>query len=267
MSDNTDMKGKVALVTGAASGIGASTMQLLAKRGATVVGTDLQHEKGMELVRKIEATGGSALFLEQDVTDEGNWDAVVNHIMDRYGELHVLVNNAGIGVGGDLLEFTLEQWRELFAVNVEGVFLGTRYCLPHLAASGSGSIVHISSVAGLEGMGNLSAYCATKGAVRLFSKAVAKECAGKQMPVRSNSVHPGIIDTPIWAPLLDDESLRANMSQLGNEVSVQGVAALSVPGGQAGTPDQVAEVIAFLASDASSYVSGGEFTVDYGLSS
>ena len=263
----TSMNNKVVLITGGASGIGAACARVFAEEGAAVVATDIQRDKGAELVAEIEGKGGSALFLEQDVTDEGGWDQVVQHVIDRYGKLHCLVNNAGIGMPGEIISYSLEHWRKLFAVNVEGVFLGSKYCLPHLAASGAGSIVNISSLAGLQGAPRLAAYCATKGAVRLFTKAVAKECATNDMPVRCNSVHPGIIDTPIWDEILEDPDMQAAMEALSaNERGPHAAAAMATPGGKAGTPEQVARVVLFLGSDASSYVNGAELAVDYGMS-
>src|SRR5580704_5856115 len=194
------VEGKVALVTGGASGIGAGCATRLAEEGATVVATDLQDVKGEELVAAIKAAGGKARYLHHDVTSEDAWIGVVADIEKTEGRLDILVNNAGIGIAApSITMMSLADWRRQQAVNVEGVFLGIKHSLPLMRkAANGGSIVNMSSVAGLKGSAFLAAYCATKGAVRLFTKAVAMECANFKDGVRVNSVHPGIIETPIW---------------------------------------------------------------------
>ncbi len=191
------VKGKVALVTGGASGIGRGCAEKLASEGAFVVVTDIQDALGAEVVAGIKAAGGKAEYVHHDVTQEDVWADVVAGIKDRHGRLDFLVNNAGIGIGGSILEMTLSDWRRQTAINLDGVFLGTKHSIPLMRESGDGgSIVNISSVAGLKGSANLAGYCATKGGVRLFTKAVAMECANAKDGVRVNSISPGSIRTP-----------------------------------------------------------------------
>jgi NAD(P)-dependent dehydrogenase (short-subunit alcohol dehydrogenase family) len=205
-----DLSGKIALITGAASGIGKSCSERLAKAGATVVLTDVQDSVGKAVCATINQSGGKAIYLHQDVTSEDEWIGVIAEIRAKFGRLDVFVNNAGIGIGGLVTEMTLETWRKQQAINVEGVFLGVKHSLPLMRTSGEGgSIINMSSVAGLKGSPGMSAYCATKGAVRLFSKSIALECAAAGDKIRVNSVHPGIIDTPIWDSISDTVNLTA----------------------------------------------------------
>src|SRR5579872_7033040 len=196
------VEGKVACVTGAASGIGRCAALTLAREGALVVGTDLQAEKGESLVAEIAGAGGHALFLAHDVTDEDAWRAVIGQIAARYGRLDVLVNNAGIGLSSPVVDMSLADWRRQTAVNLDGVFLGVKHALPLMRKGGGGSIINVSSIAGIKASPNVSGYCATKGAVRLFTKSVALECAAAKDRVRVNSLHPGIVETAIWDTLI-----------------------------------------------------------------
>src|SRR5215468_942816 len=194
--------GKVALVTGGASGIGEAVSELLAREGASVAVTDIDDLRGPELVARIKKAGGEATFWHQDVTSEARWIEVVGEVVARYGRLDVLVSNAGIGIGAPtIVEMTLEDWRRQTAINLDGVFLSVKHCLPAMRKNRSGSIIMMSSLAGLRGGQTLAGYCATKGGVRLFAKAIAMECASFGDGVRVNSVHPGIIDTPIWGKI------------------------------------------------------------------
>ena len=196
------LNGKVALVTGGASGIGRGRWapKLLAREGATVVLTDVQDDKGPGVAAGIVAAGGKAEYLHQDVTSEEAWIETAAEIDRRHGRLDILVNNAGMAVGSpSITTMDLADWRRQQAVNVEGVFLGLKHGLLLMRKAGNGgSIINMSSVAGLKGSPGLAAYCATKGAVRLLTKAVALECGQVKDGVRVNSVHPGIIETPIW---------------------------------------------------------------------
>jgi len=189
------LDGKAAIVTGGASGIGAACARILAREGARVLITDLD-PAGEALAGEI---GG--LFLRHDVTDEAGWPGVVHTAEERFGGLHVMVANAGIGVMATIVEMSLADWRRQMAVNVDGVFLSVKHAIPAMARAGGGSIVIMSSVAGLRGSAGLAGYSATKGAVRLFAKSAALECAQAGNRVRVNSVHPGVIDTPIWDKL------------------------------------------------------------------
>ena len=172
------VQGKVALVTGGASGIGEAVCELLAREGASVAVTDVDDLKGPEVVARIKKAGGEASFWHHDVTSEERWIEVVAEVMKRYGRLDVLVSNAGIGISvPSITEMSLADWRRQTAINLDGVFLSVKHCLPPMRKTGGGSVIMMSSLAGLRGAANLSGYCATKGGVRLFAKAIAMECA------------------------------------------------------------------------------------------
>ncbi len=253
------VKGKIALVTGAASGIGRASALLLAKEGATVIATDVQDDAGKDCAARIKQAGGDGVFLHHDVADEDAWASVIAEVKSRFGKLHVLVNNAGIAITGPVTEMTLSDWRKQELINLDGVFLGVKHALPLMRASGGGSIINMSSLAGLKGAANMSGYCATKGGVRLFSKAVAMECAAARDNVRVNSVHPGIIETPIWLGIVPGAN-RANAPDLDT------LSANFVPTGQKGVPDDIAAGVLYLASDESRYMTGSELVIDAGLS-
>lgn len=254
------VEGKVAIVTGGASGIGKGCAELLAAEGATVVVTDIDESLGKATVDAIVAQAGKAEFIPHDVTDEAAWQNVVSQVVERHGGLHILVNNAGIGIGGSILDMTLDDWQRQQAINLDGVFLGVKHTIPAMRDSGSGSIINMSSVAGLKGAANLSAYNATKGGVRLFTKGVALECAQSRWPIRVNSVHPGVIDTPIWT------KVNPEMLDGDNAIDVEAMAELGVPTGKVGYPRDIANGVLFLASDDSSYITGTELVIDGGLS-
>ena len=175
------VEGKIALVTGGASGIGAACAETLAREGARVVVSDIDDLLGNALVGQITAAGGDAIYLSHDVTDEARWQAVVGEIDERYGRLDILVANAGIGImAPSIVEMSLADWRRQTAVNLDGVFLSVKFCIPLMRRSGGGSIIMTSSIAGLRGSATLAGYCATKGGVRLFAKAIAMECASRE---------------------------------------------------------------------------------------
>ena len=197
------VEGKVALVTGGASGIGAAIAELLAREGASVAVTDIDELKGPEVVARIKKAGGEAMFLHQDVTSEPRWIEVVAEVEKRYGRLDILVSNAGIGIGvPSIIEMTLEDWRRQTAINLDGVFLSVKHCLPLMRKTGGGSIIMMSSLAGLRG---------AAGLVRLIARPrAASGCSPRRSRwnarsfgdgIRVNSVHPGIIDTPIWGKI------------------------------------------------------------------
>ena len=255
------LNGKVALVTGGASGIGRGASERLAEEGAIVVVTDLQDQMGAEVVAGIQKAGGKAEFLHHDVTDEAAWESVIAQTRASHGRLDILVNNAGIGIGGSILEMTLANWRRQTAVNLDGVFLGVKHGIPLMRVSGEGgSIINISSVAGLKGSAGLAGYCATKGGVRLFTKAVAMECANAKDGIRVNSVHPGLIETPIWITVGEAVNPGSNAP-----VDLDAMSALLVPLGMKGLPLDIANGILWLASDESRYVTGQELVIDGGL--
>jgi NAD(P)-dependent dehydrogenase (short-subunit alcohol dehydrogenase family) len=247
--------GKVALVTGGASGIGAGCAQRLAEEGARVIVTDLQDAKGGELAAAIAKAGGAARYLHHDVTREDAWVEVVADVEKTEGRLDILVNNAGIGIGcPSITLMSLDDWRRQQAVNVEGVFLGIKHSLPLMRKAGNGgSIVNMSSVAGLKGSAFLAAYCATKGAVRLFTKAIAMECANAKDGIRVNSVHPGIIETPIWETIVGVGEAGSNAPPDLDALSV-----MAVPLGVKGLPQDIANGVR--------YVTGAELVIDGGLS-
>jgi NAD(P)-dependent dehydrogenase (short-subunit alcohol dehydrogenase family) len=248
--------GKVVLVTGAGSGIGRATAKLLAAEGATVIVTDVNRAGGLETVQQIggQKNGGGARFDEHDTSREADWKRIVDEVLAREGKLNGLVNNAGIS-GPFPATFeteTLDQWRRMLAVNVEGVFLGCKYGVPALRQSGGGSIVNLSSLAAFLGTPDLSAYGASKGAVRQFTKTVAIDCARKGYKVRCNSVHPGVILTPMGEGILSSETARERTRK-------------SIPIGDFGAPEDIAYGILYLISDESRFVTGAELVIDGGM--
>ncbi|MBI5319429.1 glucose 1-dehydrogenase [Bradyrhizobium sp.] len=255
--------GKVALVTGGASGIGAAVCELLAREGASIAVTDVDELRGPELVARIKKAGGEATFWHQDVTSEARWSEVVTEVVARYGRLDILVSNAGIGIGvPSITQMTLEDWRRQTAINLDGVFLSVKHCLPAMRKGGrGGSIVLMSSLAGLQGAQTLAGYCATKGGVRLFAKAIALECASFGDGVRVNSVHPGIIDTPIWGKIPTEAAGRGQNAPIDPDERAR----LATPFGRAGHAMEIAQGVLYLASDASSYVTGMELVIDGGM--
>lgn len=260
------LKGKVALVTGAASGIGRGAAEALAAEGAAVIVTDVDEAGGKETVSLIEKAGRAARFLKQDVTSEERWQEVYSDIMRHDGKLHVLVNNAGIGIGVPVTEMALADWKRQIEINMDGVFLGTKHGIPAIAGSGGGSIINISSVAGLRGAAGLAGYCATKGGVRLFTKAVAMECAEAKNNIRVNSIHPGIIDTAIWQKIPQGGMEVSPALQAGaNAMDPDAISAMATPLGFAGKPMDIAAGIVFLASEDARYMTGAELVIDGGM--
>ena len=245
------LDGKVGIITGAASGIGAATARVLANEGAKLVLTDLDDAAGSTLADEI---GG--VYLHHDVSEEDGWPAVIA-AAQRFGRLDIMVANAGIGIMGNAIDMSLKDWRRQMAINVDGVFLSVKYCIPAMRQAGNGgSIIMLSSVAGLRGSAGLAGYSATKGAVRLFAKSMALECAQAGDGIRVNSVHPGIIATPIWTKLPVGQN---------QPIDPYAVATHSVPLGKAGEASEIADGILYLASGMSSHVTGSELVIDGGL--
>jgi NAD(P)-dependent dehydrogenase (short-subunit alcohol dehydrogenase family) len=258
------VEGKSIIVTGGASGIGAACARVLAREGAKVLVTDVDGAQGQEVATDIIRKGGTAAFLKQDVTDEKRWQEVVADAVSRWKKLDGLVNNAGVGMAGSILDFSLEDWRRQMAINVEGVFLGTKYAVKAMKDTGGGSIVMMSSAAGFVGSSRLAGYCATKGAVRLFTKAVAMECAQFDWNIRVNSVHPGIIDTPIWTKI-PMGGQQFSQTAGANALDPNQLAQIGAPLKRAGKPEDIANAVLFLCSDASSYMTGTEMVIDGGI--
>ncbi len=260
------VRGKVALVTGGAMGIGAACAATLAAHGARVIVADVAGPEADAVVRQIVGDGGVAESMHLDVTQEADWRRVIDAIVARHGGLDVLVNNAGIAVVRTLLETSLEDWRRVHAVNLDGVFLGTRHAVAVMRPGGKsgcgGSIINLSSVGGIIGAEGLSAYCSTKGGVRLFTKAVAIEVGKAGYGIRVNSVHPGNTDTPMFRRELKD-MLESGMAGSEVEALQYYMKMQALP--EIGQPRDVAAMVLFLASDAARFVTGAEFVVDGGL--
>ena len=260
-------KGRVALVTGASSGIGRGCALALAREGAAVVVADIDAAGGAETCAQVRAAGGVAHYAQLDVTSEAAWTEQLAQVQRRHGALHILVNNAAICVAAPVLEMKFETWKRQVAINLDSVFLGTKAALPLMVASGGGAIVNISSVAGLKGVAGLSGYCATKGGVRLFTKAVALECAQANNGVRVNSIHPGGIETPIWAKMANEgEAPEAGANSVAEMMDAAREATVrATPMGVAGTPEDIAEGVVYLCSDAARFVTGTELIIDGGV--
>lgn len=245
------LDGKVALISGAAGGQGAVEAKVFAAEGAKVVFGDIRDDDGKAVEAEIRSAGGEAAYVHLDVTNEDDWRTAVATAVDRFGALHVLINNAGIVIPRvPIEERTAEEWDRVLAVNAKGVFLGTKHAIPAMRAAGGGSIVNIASVAGMgQSTHQEPAYAASKGAVRLFSKVTATQHAKDR--IRCNSVYPGPIDT---------DMIRAAMSKPG----VLEERLTRVPMGRLGTIEEVVNVVLFLASDEASYMTGSEVLVDGG---
>lgn len=254
--------GKVAIVTGGASGIGAACAETLAREGARVVISDIDDPRGTALAAQITAAGQDAIYLSHDVTDEARWQQVVGEIERRHGRLDILVANAGIGImTPSIVDMSLADWRRQTAVNLDGVFLSVKHCLPLMRKSGGGAVVMTSSIAGLRGSATLAGYCATKGGVRLFAKAIAMECASRGDGIRVNTVHPGVIDTPIWGKIRPDLMAGGRNAP----IDIEEMGRRQAPLGRVGKPQDIANGVLFLASDAASYITGTELVIDGGM--
>ncbi|MGD9536680.1 MAG: glucose 1-dehydrogenase [Alphaproteobacteria bacterium] len=246
--------GKVALITGGAAGIGAASARALGAEGAKLVLTDVNEAGAQALAARLGKDGIEAIGLGHDVTDEAAWETVIKASLARFGRLDVVVNNAGIAFVGPTEETTLADWRRMLAVNLDGVFLGTKHAIRAMKGHG-GSIINVSSILGIDGLATAAAYCASKGGVRLFTKAVAIECGEAGNGIRVNSVHPGYIHTAMF-----DTDIAAFGSL---EAKKKAVGALH-PIGRIGQPEEIAAGIVFLASDESSFVTGAELVIDGG---
>jgi NAD(P)-dependent dehydrogenase (short-subunit alcohol dehydrogenase family) len=253
------LAGKAAIVTGGASGIGEACCEALAREGAAVLVADVDDGLGNAVVERIGKAGGRAHYLHHDVRDEASWPAVIAEAEKFSGRLDIMIANAGIGIMAPIATMTLADWQRQQAINLDGVFLSIRHCIPAMQRAGGGSIVLMSSVAGLRGAPGLAAYSATKGGVRLLAKSVALEHAADN--IRCNSVHPGIIATPIWNKIpTGAEGNRRNAP-----IDPRERAAVAVPLARAGEALDIANGVLFLCTEAASYVTGQELVVDGGM--
>jgi cyclopentanol dehydrogenase len=243
------LDGKVALISGGARGQGACEARMFCTEGAKVVFGDILDQQGREVERQLREAGFDASYVHLDVTQSADWGAAVRTVERLHGRLNVLVNNAGILLRKTIEETSEEEWDRIMAVNVKGVFLGTKAVLPAMRRAGGGSIVNISSTAGLVGSTTSSAYSATKGAVRIFTKATAVQHVHEN--IRCNSVHPGPVTTDMITEMLADaDEWQLRLQRL--------------PMGRAAAPEEIAYGVLFLASDESSYMTGSELVLDGG---
>lgn len=253
----TRLNGKVALVTGAAQGIGEAISRMFVSEGAIVWLTDIKDGTAVAV-----GLGSSARFAKLDVREEGQWASCIDAVMKRDGKLNVLVNNAGITgfenghVAHDPENASLDDWRKVHATNLDGVFLGCRAAIRAMRTAGAGAIINISSRSGLVGIPAAAAYASSKAAVRNHSKTVALWCAQQNLGIRCNSIHPAAILTPIWEPMLGESQEREKrMAALVKDTPLR----------RFGTPEEVAAMAVYLASDEAAYVTGSEFNIDGGL--
>ncbi|HZS85547.1 MAG TPA: glucose 1-dehydrogenase [Stellaceae bacterium] len=247
------LAGKAAFVTGAASGLGRAIARLFAAEGARVALADTDSAGGQALAAEL---GERALFLAHDVSEEAAWIANLGAAAAAFGRLDILVNNAGIGPTGTIEKLSLEDWRRVHRVNLDGVFLGCKHALPHLRAAGGGAIINMSSVAGLIGTPTLFAYGSSKAAVRQLTKSVALHCAARGDGIRCNSIHPAFIATPMVDRMVATARAPAEARQ---------ALADQVPLGRLGEAEEVARLALYLAGDESRFVTGAEFVIDGGL--
>ena len=245
--------GKVALITGGASGLGRETAKLFVAEGAKVAITDINEKAGQAVQQEL---GANVAFFRHDVTSEAEWQSVVKQTVDKFGRLDILVQSAGIGLSKTVVEIELEEWRKVHAVDLDGVFLGCKHAIPAMAKSGGGSIVNISSIAGIIAGHNMAAYNSAKAGVRHLSKSVALYCAKVKNGIRCNSIHPTFIDTPILDKYKERFGAEETLEKLGRQVPI----------GRVGRASEVAYPILFLASDESSFITGAELAIDGGIS-
>ncbi len=251
------VEGKVAIVTGAASGLGLASSKKLIQEGARVVLTDI-NQQGLETIKEhlseFSETQYSTEYL--DVTSEESWLEIIEKVELEYGKINILINSAGISLGSDIVSTDFEVWKKVHQVNLDSVFLGCKYAIPKIAAYGPGSIINLSSISGIVAGWNTAAYNSSKAGVRLLTKSVALYCAKKGYDVRCNSIHPAFVNTPILDPIKqafgDDEAVRKLARQ--------------IPMNKIGDTDDVAYAVLYLASDESKFMTGSEIILDGGLS-
>ena len=244
------LKGKVVIITGGARGQGAAEARLFASEGAKVVIGDVLDTEGTRVAAEISEAGGDAVYVHLDVTSEADWHGAIETAVSKFGKLNVLVNNAAIWRGGNVEETSSEHWDAVLDVNAKGVFLGTKLAIPEMRRAGGGSIINVSSTAGLVGSNTSTAYSSSKGAVRLFTKSAAIQYGNEA--IRVNSIHPGPIDTPMGDQVWGTEQRR--------EAFIARTAM-----GRIGKPEDIAYGALYLASDESSFVTGSELVIDGGV--
>lgn len=259
------LAGKVALITGAARGLGAEIARTMARAGAAIMITDILEDLGKDMVAEIEGAGGRAAFIPQNVTRESDWENVIAATVSTLGGLDIVVNNAGIEICALVENTSVEDFQRILDVNVTGVFLGLKHACKAMKPGGiagqGGSIINLSSVAGLRGFSGLSAYCGSKGAVKLLTKAAAVEFGNLKYGIRVNSIHPGLIPTDMGNAVLKG-FIAAGLGS--DEASVQAAFERSTPLGMIGQPSDIAKAALFLASDQSPWITGAEIVVDGG---
>lgn len=261
------IEGRVALVTGAARGIGLAISETLAQAGASVMMTDILESDGIAAAERLRQEGHSAAFLRHDVTSEADWASVVAECEAKFGSVDILVNNAGIFLGKSTAETSAEEFRRIQQVNVDGVFLGIKHTVPALSKragqfAGGGAIVNMSSIGAMLGTPDTIAYSTSKGAVRTMTKVAAVECGQQGLRIRVNSVHPGVIQTEMGKQVFNELGNTWSIDE--EQMNTQMLAAHPI--GRLGTPQDVANAVLFLASDASSFATGAEFVIDGGMS-
>ena len=248
------LENKVAIITGAAGGIGAATASKLASEGAMIIATDVQFDRAEAIAHAIRSTGGHALAVQHDVGSEADWKAVIDSAVSEFGRIDILVNNAGIADKDGLVESQadttgIEDWDRVIDINLKGVFLGVRQVIPVMKDAGGGAIVNISSIAAIVGNGGPFAYSASKGGVRSLTKHLATSYG--KFKIRANSVHPGLVLTPMVQADLENPDLARMLEMM-------------IPLGRGAQPEEVADAILFLASDEASYITGAELVIDGG---
>lgn len=247
------LDGKVAIITGASKGLGEADARLFAKEGATVIMTDVDEAAGQAVAAEIGAT-----FIKQDVRDEDGWKALIEDVVSTHGGLHVLVNNAGVVEPGTIENQSYDDYKFVMEVSADGTFLGCKYAVPAMKASGGGSIINMASIASVQGEPYVAAYCAAKGAVEALSRSIAVHCAQQKYNIRCNSIHPSGIVTPM-------------VMSMGEKMTDAGMMTLQESGDGAGNsklgePNDIAHTVVFLASDESKFISGAQIRVDNTMS-